>query len=58
MSFRRLRRQRKAADKEYERAAGVKRHDPTAERYAGGNTYSRADIERLERERLPWKRKR
>jgi len=58
MSFRKLRRQRKEADKQYERAAGVKRNDPTAERYAGGNTYSLSDIERLERERLPWKRKR
>jgi len=35
----------------------VKSHDPTAERYAGGNTYSLSDIERLERERLPWKRR-
>lgn len=57
MSFRKLRRKRKAADKAYEKAARVKSHDPTAERYAGGNTYSLSDIERLERERLPWKRR-
>ncbi len=59
MSFRKLRRQRKAADREYERAAGVKRSDPTAERYSGGNTYSRADIEALEREHTKfWRRRR
>lgn len=58
MSFRSRRRARKIADKEYEKAARVRSHDPTAQRYAGGNTYSRADIEALEAERLPWKRRR
>ncbi len=59
MSFRKRRRARQQADRVYEAAARVKRSDTTAERYSGGNTYSRADIEALERERLPfWRRPR
>jgi hypothetical protein len=59
MSFPKKRRARQAADRAYEQAARVKRNDPTAERFAGGNVYSRADIEELERARTAfWRRRR
>jgi hypothetical protein len=53
------RRKRKEEDRAYEKAAGVKRHDPEADKFGGGNVYSRADIEMLEREKLKfWRRRR
>jgi hypothetical protein len=59
MSFFKRRKARQLADRMYEKAAGVKRNDTTAQRYTGGNTYSRADIEQLEREHTRyWKRRR
>lgn len=59
MSFPKLRRSRLTADRAYEKVAGVKRNDPTAERFARGNVYSRADIEALEREHTKfWRRRR
>lgn len=57
MIFSKRRRARQQADREYEAAARVKHLDTTAERYSGGNTYSRADIEALENEILPWRRR-
>jgi hypothetical protein len=59
VSFFKRRKARQLADRAYEKAARVKRNDTTAQRYAGGNTYSRADIEQLERAHTQyWKRKR
>lgn len=58
MNFRKRRRERQAKDREYEKAAGVKHSDPIATRHAGGNTYSRADIEMLEREHTQFWRRR
>ena len=59
MSFPRRRARRKAQDAAYEKAAGVRHSDPIAERFAGGNVYSTADIEALEREKLKyWRRRR
>jgi hypothetical protein len=49
MSFPKKRLRRQAEDRAYEKAAGVKHRDPEAERYAGGNVYSSADLEELER---------
>lgn len=58
MNFPRRRAERKAKDRAYEQAAGINRHDPTAERFARGNVYSRADIEALEREKTAFWRRR
>jgi hypothetical protein len=59
MTFRKRRRARQQADRLYEKAARVKRSDTTAERYSGGNVYSSADIEQLEREHTQfWRRRR
>jgi hypothetical protein len=58
MSFPKLRRDQKEKDSTYERAARVKRSDPIADRF-GGNIYSPADIEALEREHTKfWRRPR
>jgi hypothetical protein len=49
---------RKRKDPDIERQLRIRKHDPLTDRY-GGVTYSPADIEALENERLPWlKRKR
>jgi len=59
MSFPKKRLRRQAEDRAYEKAAGVKHSDPEARRYAGGNVYSSADIEQLEREKTRfWRRRR
>lgn len=59
MSFPQRRRQRKSEDRALEQEVGVRRNDPLAERMAGGNTYSRADIEELERHHTRfWRRRR
>lgn len=58
MSFPRRRRAVKERDRALEVRIGVHKNDPTADRFAGGNVYSTADIERLTRERLPFWRKR
>lgn len=58
MSLPKRRRARKEFDRQYEDAAGVKHSDPEADRIAGGNVYSSADIAALEREHLAyWRRK-
>jgi hypothetical protein len=50
--------ERKERDADMERELRIRKNDPLTERY-GGVTYSPADIEALENERLPWlKRKR
>lgn len=58
MSFPKLRRERQGRDREYEAAAGVRHRDHEAARFAGGNVYSRADIEELEREHTKFWRRR
>jgi hypothetical protein len=58
-NFPRRRRERQIADREYMQAARVTQNDPEASLFAGGNVYSRADIEALEREKTAfWRRKR
>lgn len=49
MSFPKRRRQVKERDRELELRLGVAKNDPVADRFAGGNVYSRADIEELHR---------
>ena len=44
---------RREKDAELERVMRVRKNDPELERY-GGIRYSRADIEALEEERVPW----
>lgn len=46
---------RKERDAEMERELGIPKNDPDSKRYGG--FYSRADIERLEEEMVPWLRR-
>jgi len=53
------RQKRKAQDRAVEQKLGISKNDPEADRFAGGNVYSRADIEGLEAEKLRyWRRRR
>lgn len=45
--------ERRRQDAELERTLNVRKNDPVREAY-GGIRYSRADIEALEEERVPW----
>lgn len=46
-------------DRAFGARIGVRRNDPTADRFAGGNVYSTSDIEALEREKTKfWRRRR
>lgn len=56
MSFWKKIERRREADQEIEQAVGVKKADPLAVKV--GRTYTPADIEELEAERVPWLRKR
>lgn len=48
-----------ARDRAVEKALGIRKNDPEAERFAGGRTVSRADIEAIEREHTRfWRRRR
>jgi hypothetical protein len=58
MSFLPKRRRVKDRDRSLERALGVPKNDPEAQRFAGGRTVSRADIEEFERERTRYWRRR
>jgi hypothetical protein len=59
MSLPSRRKQRKAEDRRYMKAARVTHSDPEAKRFAGGNVYSSADIEALEHEKTQfWRRRR
>ncbi len=57
MSLMRRIEKRRREDSELERQLRIKKNDPVTEHY-GGIRYSRKDIEELEREKLPWRRKR
>lgn len=52
MSLPKRRQQRKEQDRQLELRAGIPKNDPTADRFAAGNVYSRADIEDLTRQML------
>lgn len=56
MSFWRKIEKRREEDDEMEQTVGVQKNDPLATKI--GRTYTPADIERLEEERVPWLRKR
>ena len=46
-------------DRAIEKSLGIPKNDPEAQRFAGGRTVSRADIEAFERERTRfWRRRR
>ena len=46
-------------DRAVEKALGIPKDDPEARRFAGGNVYSRSDIEAIEREKTRfWRRRR
>lgn len=59
MSFLPTRQKVKERDRAIEKALGIPSSDPEAKRFSGGNVYSRADIEAIERERTRfWRRRR
>lgn len=53
MSLPRRMLQRQSADRELERKLNLRKNDPTRDTF-GGKRYSRADIEALEEEMVPW----
>lgn len=58
MSFPKRRQEVMAEDRELEQKAGVRKNDPEASRFAGGNVYSRADIAELEKHHTKFWRRR